>query len=488
MIYNIKFPNRDATFLRNGFVLSQLDGEGMRQMEKQQEMASKESYKEHLLKEIAKNTGANIHDLRNNSHQEMRTERTTNAVYFDMSHGDDMDVTQTNEEGVQTQSNTNESDAQTQTQTTESGAQTMRPRLTKSAGTQSEPRVNTKGTQATEDRSEEIEKIKRASELEKEALREQHNNNIERVRQQVRAEIESAHERERQEYQQEAMEKANITEAESQRRIQQIQQTAQQRAQESVRQTAAANAAAKAEAKAAKAAAKAANAAIAAKEKAENEAKAAQEQANESKRKEIAARKSEHNTEHKSERSPDTRAKAKQKADGSPTPLKTVPPYPTGERASGSKDNPESTHEPKGDPGRPSNTQPKAKAKRGRPTNAIPRPTADAKPKAKAKPKANPKPNANPTTTTNIPVRKEHVKPQPKAKANPAPENNNPRHDTETDLSTNKQHWREQTIGFMRDQLTKRGFRETRMPDNKPIRRPDYLREILRRIDAGTWA
>ena len=54
---NIRFPNRDATFLRNGFVLSQLDGEGMRQMEKQQEMASKESYKEHLSKEIAKNTG-----------------------------------------------------------------------------------------------------------------------------------------------------------------------------------------------------------------------------------------------------------------------------------------------------------------------------------------------------------------------------------------------------------------------------------------------
>ena len=32
----IKFPNRDSTFLRNGFVLSQLDGDGMRIMEKQQ--------------------------------------------------------------------------------------------------------------------------------------------------------------------------------------------------------------------------------------------------------------------------------------------------------------------------------------------------------------------------------------------------------------------------------------------------------------------
>ena len=32
----IKCPNRDSTCLRNGFVLSQLDGEGMRIMENQQ--------------------------------------------------------------------------------------------------------------------------------------------------------------------------------------------------------------------------------------------------------------------------------------------------------------------------------------------------------------------------------------------------------------------------------------------------------------------
>ena len=37
-------------FLRNGFVLSQLDGEGARIMERQQEIASKEPYEEHLLK------------------------------------------------------------------------------------------------------------------------------------------------------------------------------------------------------------------------------------------------------------------------------------------------------------------------------------------------------------------------------------------------------------------------------------------------------
>ena len=150
---NIRFPNRDATFLRNGFVLSQLDGEGMRQMEKQQELASKESYKEHLLKEIAKNTGANIHDLRNHSHQEMRRARVNSALYFDMSQGDgdmgdDMEVTQTNESGVQAQA-----------QTSESGVQaTVRPTKTFEAGTQAESRVRTASTQAAEDKSEEIEK------------------------------------------------------------------------------------------------------------------------------------------------------------------------------------------------------------------------------------------------------------------------------------------------------------------------------------------
>ena len=53
----------------------------MREMEKQQEMASKEAYKEHLLKEIAKNTGANIHDLRNDNQDDLRRDRVRHAVY-----------------------------------------------------------------------------------------------------------------------------------------------------------------------------------------------------------------------------------------------------------------------------------------------------------------------------------------------------------------------------------------------------------------------
>ena len=59
-LYNIEFPNRDATFLRNGFVLSQLDGEGMRAMQLQEEQAMKESLKNHLLKQTSQETGVNI--------------------------------------------------------------------------------------------------------------------------------------------------------------------------------------------------------------------------------------------------------------------------------------------------------------------------------------------------------------------------------------------------------------------------------------------
>ena len=63
-LYNIKFPNRNDTFLRNGFVLSQLDGEGMRAMQLQEEQAMKESLKDHLLKQTSQETGVNISDLR----------------------------------------------------------------------------------------------------------------------------------------------------------------------------------------------------------------------------------------------------------------------------------------------------------------------------------------------------------------------------------------------------------------------------------------
>ena len=165
-LQNIKFPNRDATFLRNGFVLSQLDGEGMRQMEKQQEMASKESYKEHLLNEIAKNTGTNIHDLRNDSHQEMRTDRVEKAVHFDISKDDD--VTMTASSGVQAKAQTDSTGVQAKAQTTSSGSQSSTTKMDQFGGTQT-TRIKMKDrgsqSQATEDKTEEIEQLRQASEL-----------------------------------------------------------------------------------------------------------------------------------------------------------------------------------------------------------------------------------------------------------------------------------------------------------------------------------
>ena len=47
-LYNVKFLDRDAKSIREGFVPSQLDGEGMRALERQQEQASNESLKKHL--------------------------------------------------------------------------------------------------------------------------------------------------------------------------------------------------------------------------------------------------------------------------------------------------------------------------------------------------------------------------------------------------------------------------------------------------------
>ena len=77
---NITFPNRDATFLRNDFVLSQLDGEGMRVMQSQQEQAMKESLKDHFLKQASQATGVNISGLRTPSSAEAQNIRINNML------------------------------------------------------------------------------------------------------------------------------------------------------------------------------------------------------------------------------------------------------------------------------------------------------------------------------------------------------------------------------------------------------------------------
>ena len=234
---NVEFLNRDATFLRNGFVSSQLDGEGMRTMERQLQMASKESYKEHSLKQIATNTGANIHDLRNDSHQEMRTDRVEKAVHFDTSQDDDVPMTASS--GVQAEAQMDSTGVQAKAQTTSSGSQSSKTKMDQFGGTQTTTiKMKDRGSQATEDRSEEIEQLRQASELEKQVLIDQHEQNIERVRQQVTeqvmAQAEAEHSKKKECHKQESLEKAQITEAEAQRQINQAQHQAQQEAKQYV--------------------------------------------------------------------------------------------------------------------------------------------------------------------------------------------------------------------------------------------------------------
>ena len=368
-LYNTKFPKRDAKFLREGFVLSQLDGEGMRQMQLQQEQASKEPYKEHLLKELAKNTGANTHGLRNDPHQELRSKRAEKALHFDISQGDDDDdvgMTQTTSSGVQAEA-----------QTTSSGVQAnVRPKTT-SSGTQSSTRMDEsetqtrriktkeRGNQATEYRSEEIEQLRYASELEKQALIDQHTQNVVIIIQQVTAEADTSHHRKKEEYKQEVPEQLQINEAGAQRRIQQAQQQTQQEARQYVGSVV--NYAEQAHI---------------------NKLREGQSKTEQAEKRTKTTETSERNTEHKNERTPDNRSQAKQKAGGSPkkSPGK-LPPFPTGEPAPGSQDqpkydNPESKHEARGKPGRPSNTKP---------TNQGPPVKNDSSNKPKPKAKANPK-------------------------------------------------------------------------------------------------
>ena len=176
----------------------------------------------------------------------MRTERVENALHFDISQGDDdVGMTQTTSSGVQAEAQTSSSGVQAEAQTSSPGVQVnVRPKTT-SSGTQPTTRMEEsetqtiretkeRGSQATEDRSEEIKQLRYASELEKQALIEQHVQNVERIRQQVMAEADTSHHRKKEEYKQEVLEQLQINEADAQRRIQQAQQQAQQEARQYV--------------------------------------------------------------------------------------------------------------------------------------------------------------------------------------------------------------------------------------------------------------
>ena len=100
---NVKFPNRNATFLRNGFILSQLDGEGARIMEDQQKRHIKEVYMDSAIRSLASEHGSDNGSVSNVSFKSAHTQNTAiaridamltesinarKAVFFDLSEND----------------------------------------------------------------------------------------------------------------------------------------------------------------------------------------------------------------------------------------------------------------------------------------------------------------------------------------------------------------------------------------------------------------
>ena len=136
----------------------------------------------------------------------------------------------------------------------------------------------------------------------------------------------------------------------------------------------------------------------------------------------------------KNEQTPDNRAKAKAKTGPSPKKLnQSLPPFPTGEKASGSQDNPESTHEPKGKAGRPTNTQAKTKAQ-GPP-----------------------------------PVQKDTFDKKSRKK---------PNHDTEVDNNNDFKYWEAKNLTVIKNQLNKRGYRKHKTPDGGRMKKSRLFRRV----------
>eukprot|EP00972_Heterocapsa_arctica_P102007 15030176-Heterocapsa_arctica.AAC.1 len=56
--YGVTFPDRSARQLREGFVLSQLDGEGARFYEEQQQQLEQQQTRQTLIRRVAADVGA----------------------------------------------------------------------------------------------------------------------------------------------------------------------------------------------------------------------------------------------------------------------------------------------------------------------------------------------------------------------------------------------------------------------------------------------
>ena len=164
---------------------------------------------------------------------------------------------------------------------------------------------------------------------------------------------------------------------------------------------------------------------------AENRSRQAEQKTDRKVKKEENRRRNEHTQ--------DSANPKKKKTDDTAKVLGSLPPAPTKAPASGRQETPESTHEPKGKAGRPSNTQSKAK------------------------------------------VQKDIFKEKPKTQAKPTPRKN-PKHDTEVDNNTDFKYWQGKNLTVIKDQLNKRGYRKHKTPGAR-MKKADYLDELRKMID-----
>ena len=368
---NIKFPNRDASFLRNGFVLSQLDGEGMRQMEHQQEMASKQAYKEHLLKEIAKNTGSNLHELRSESHQELRAERVNQALNPNPQF---FNISQRDHEMETMHSLSSSEDTEMRDDMAVSSKTTSLPSLDSNAMSVDVANQST----AVADHTGEIERQRQIAENERLQLEIRQSQQLENIRQQAASVLQATTQELTESHRNEAIAYVtNLTENAFKKLNKQSQEIHQMASNdERTRQT-------------------------------------------------ITTLKNQLRNQEKEQETP---IRAIPKAKATPK-AKTEPPFKFNTETMGVKDdeNPETTHEPKGKKGRPTNIR-----------RTIEKQNKNQKGKG---------------------YEVDDQTPQNKTKK--------PTHDTEKDMSRSRTHWRQANRGYLVDQLSKHGWKWPKTPDGK---------------------
>ena len=413
-LYNIKFPNRNATFLRNGFVLSQLDGEGMRAMQLQEEQAMKESLKDHLLKQTSQETGVNISDLRIPSEAKKRNIRINNMLRTTGTGDNDVNGRPTADSGF---GNNDVNGIPTADSGFGEGNVNGRPTADSGFG---EGNVNTTQyfnisdgvdtSAATADYAARIARLEHATQEEKRQMEQRYEQMAEGIRQEAFAALtQQEQSRLQQQEQDRALAEAAVNQIhrEAQGVVNETRGAQNRERQERKRM-----------------------------EDAENRSRQAEQKTERKVKKEENRRRNEHTQ--------DSANPKKKKTDDTAKVLGSLPPAPTKAPASGSQDTPESTHEDRGKPGRPPNTQPKPK-----PTNQGP------------------------------PIKKDSTN-KPKAKANP-------KHDTEVDNNTDFKYWQGKNLTVIKDQLNKRGYRKHRTPDGGRMKKADYLAELHKMLVEDTW-